>query len=191
MIKRRPFAATLLALVACAPIVAGCHRPPNVEAASGSDAPPGQAWLTPEQVNEAHIVVAPVNEEDVDDTILSSGRVTFDDQRVAHIFSPVTGRVARITANLGERLTRGQPLAVITSPDIGQASSDLGKADADLIAAEHDYQRKKDLLDAHAASRADYETSEDNYRKAKAEKERAYQKAFLLRTGSVDAVSQG
>jgi cobalt-zinc-cadmium efflux system membrane fusion protein len=132
-----------------------------------------------------------VDDQDVDDTILSSGRVTFDDQRVAHVFSPVTGRVARIAANLGDRLTRGQPLAIITSPDIGQASSDLGKADADLIAAEHDYKRKKDLYDAHAASQADYETSEDNYRKAKAEKERAYQKAFLLRTGTVDSVSQG
>ncbi len=168
----------------------GCHRP-LAALTPGGDAPPGQAWLTLEQVNEAHIVVAPLEDQDVDDTILSSGRVTFDDQRVAHVFSPVTGRVARIVANLGEHLHRGQPLAVITSPDIGQASSDLGKADADLIAAEHDFNRKKALFDAHAASAADYETSEDNYRKAKAEKERAYQKAFLLRTGAVDAVSQG
>jgi cobalt-zinc-cadmium efflux system membrane fusion protein len=191
MSKRRNLAASFLALAACAPLAAGCHRPPAAENAAASDAPPGQAWLTAEQVREAHIVVAPLDEEDVDDTILSSGRVTFDDQRVAHVFSPVTGRVARITASLGERLHRGQSLAVITSPDIGQASSDLGKADADLIAAEHDYKRKKDLFDAHAASQADYETAEDNYRKAKAEKERAYQKAFLLRTGSVDSVSQG
>ena len=89
--------------------------------------------------------------------------------------------------------TKGQPLALRASPDIGLASSDLGKADADLtIAAEHDFQRKKELFDAHAASQADYETSEDNYRKAKAEKERAYQKAFLLRSGgSTDSVSQG
>jgi cobalt-zinc-cadmium efflux system membrane fusion protein len=191
MTKSRTLAASFVALAACAPFAAGCHRPPPTQAAAGAEAPAGQAWLTPEQVSEAHIVVAPLDDQDVDDTILSSGRVTFDDQRVAHVFSPVTGRVARIEANLGERLHRGQPLAVITSPDIGQASSDLGKADADLIAAEHDFARKKGLYEAHAASQADYETSEDNYRKAKAEKERAYQKAFLLRTGSVDAVSQG
>jgi cobalt-zinc-cadmium efflux system membrane fusion protein len=171
--------------------VSACHKSEAASAPAGSDPPAGQAWLTPEQVAEAHIVISPVDEQDVDDTILSSGRVTFDDQRVAHVFSPVTGRVAKIQASLGERLHRGQPLAVITSPDIGQASSDLGKADADLIAAEHDFKRKKDLFDSHAASQADYEASEDNYRKAKAEKERAYQKAFLLRTGSVDAVSQG
>jgi cobalt-zinc-cadmium efflux system membrane fusion protein len=171
--------------------VTGCHREAAQAATPSADAPAGQAWLTSQQVSEAHIVVSAVDEQDVDDTILSSGRVTFDDQRVAHVFSPVTGRVARIEANLGARIAKGQPLAVIVSPDIGQASSDLGKAEADLIAAEHDFKRKKDLFDAHAASQADYETAEDNFRKAKAEKERAYQKAFLLRTGSVDTVSQG
>ena len=128
--KRRTLGAICLALAACAPVAAGCHKPPPPQAAAGADAPPGQAWLTPEQVNEAHIIVTPLDEQNVVNTILSSGRVTFDDQRVAHVFSPVTGRVARIEANLGERLHKGQPLAVITSPDIGQASSDLGKADA-------------------------------------------------------------
>jgi cobalt-zinc-cadmium efflux system membrane fusion protein len=186
-------AAALAAVgVGMAAVVAGCQpHGPAAAAATGNDPPAGEAWLTQDQVNQAHIAVAPLQDEDVDDTILSSGRVTFDDQRVAHIFSPVTGRVARIMANLGARLKKGDPLAVITSPDIGQASSDLGKADADLIAAEHDFNRKKELFESHAASQADYETSEDNYRKAKAEKERAYQKAFLLRTGSVDSVSQG
>ena len=186
----RPLAAPL-AIFALTTFATGCHKTEAATPPPAAEAPAGQAWLTPEQVTQAHIVVAPLQEEDVDDTILTSGRVTFDDQRVAHVFSPVTGRVARIEAALGERLHRGQPLAVITSPDIGQASSDLGKADADLIAAEHDFKRKKDLFESHAASQADYEASEDNYRKAKAEKERAYQKAFLLRTGSVDAVSQG
>ena len=188
--RRMAAVAILAATAALGAGVAGCHRS-EAAASSQTDVPAGQAWLTQEQVNEAHIVVGTLDEQDVDDTILSSGRVTFDDQRVAHVYSPVTGRVARIEASLGERIHRGQALAVITSPDIGQASSDLGKADADLIAAEHDFKRKKDLFDAHAASQADYEASEDNYRKAKAEKERAYQKAFLLRTGNVDNVSQG
>jgi cobalt-zinc-cadmium efflux system membrane fusion protein len=188
--------ASLAAVIAAVLLSAGvggtaCHKNVQATEAPASDSPPGQAWLTQQQVAEAHIVVQPLDEQDVDDTILSSGRVTFDDQRVAHIYSPVTGRVARIDANLGERLHKGQPLAVITSPDIGQASSDLGKADADLIAAEHDFNRKKELFAAHAASQADFETAEDNFRKAKAEKERAYQKAYLLRTGNVDSVSQG
>ena len=106
--------------------------------------------------------------------------MTFDDLRVSHVYSPVTGRVIRIDANLGQRVKKGQPLAVIESPDIGSAVSDVAKADAELIAAEHDFKRKKELFDQHAASQADVETAEDNYRKAKAEKDRAMQKTVLI-----------
>jgi len=137
--------------------VVGCKASAGHASASpGPQPPPGEAWLTPQQVSDAKIEVQPADEQDVDDTILSSGRVTFDDQRVAHIYSPVTGRVMRIDANLGQRVKKGAPLAVIQSPDIGQASSDLGKANADLIAAEHDFKRKKELYEAHAASAADF-----------------------------------
>ena len=81
----------------------------------------------------------------------------------------------------GTRVKKGDPLAVIESPDIGNAVSDVHKAEADLIAAEHDFKRKKELFEQKAGSAADQEASEDNWRKAKAEVERARQKAYLLR----------
>ena len=121
----------------------------------------------------------------------TTGRVTFDDQRVAHVYSPVTGRVVSVDAALGQRLKRGAPLATIVSPSIGQWSSDLHKADADLIAAEHDFKRKTGAPRGEGRRAADYEASEDAYRQAKAEKERAEQKAHLLRRGGASAVSQG
>jgi cobalt-zinc-cadmium efflux system membrane fusion protein len=182
--------ASAIGLAALLAASAGCHHESQASEPQGPQPPPGEAWLTPQQVTEAHVVVEPVAEQDVDDTILSSGRVTFDDQKVAHIYSPVTGRVARIDANLGQRVTRGQELAAITSPDIGTASSDLGKAQADMIAAQHDFERKKALYEAHAASQADYETAEDNYRKTKAEYERAVQKIKLYHAPG-DSVSGG
>lgn len=168
---------------------AACHHDPTVAAAS--EVPPGQAWLTEAQVKEAKIEIAPLEEQDVDDTILTAGRFTFDDTRVAHIYSPVNGKVTAIDAALGQRVKKGDPLAVIDSPDIGQFSADVGKAQADLIAAEHDFNRKKDLFAAHACSQADYEQSEDNYRKAQAELERARQKMRLLHGSSGGMVSQG
>jgi cobalt-zinc-cadmium efflux system membrane fusion protein len=147
-------------------------------------------WLTPGQVAEAKIEVAPIGEQVVDDTILTSGTVTLDDLRTGHVFSPVTGRVSNISAQLGQHVKKGEPLATIVSPDIGNAVSDVHKAQADLIAAEHDYKRKKDLFAQKAASAADVETSEDTERNAKAELERARQKEFLLRVGNVDSVTQ-
>jgi cobalt-zinc-cadmium efflux system membrane fusion protein len=158
--------------------------------AEGSHAPPGEVWLTPEQMTEGKIEVTTVAEQVVDDFILTSSTITLDDLRTGHVLSPVTGRVIKIMAQLGQRVKKGEPLATIESPDIGNAVSDTNKAEADLISAEHDFRRKKDLFEQKAASAADVEASEDNYRTAKAELERARQKQFLLRVGHVDAVVQ-
>lgn len=152
--------------------------------------PPGEVWLTPAQVRDGKIEVATVGEQNVDDTILTSGTVTLDDQRTGHVFSPVTGRVVKIVAQLGQHVSKGDALAVIESPDIGNAVSDVHKAEADLIATEHDFKRKKDLYEQKAGSATDLETSQDNQRRAKAELERARQKQHLLRIGNVDAVTQ-
>jgi membrane fusion protein, heavy metal efflux system len=152
--------------------------------------PEGEVWLTPAQVNEAKIQLMDVGLQAVDDTILTSGTVTLDDQRTGHIFSPVTGRVIGISAQLGQHVTKGQALALIESPDIGSAIADVHKAQADLIAADHDLKRKKDLFEQHAGSASDLEAAQDTYRRAQAEVERATEKERLLRVGNADAVSQ-
>jgi cobalt-zinc-cadmium efflux system membrane fusion protein len=181
----------IVSVIALATLEVSCQKTQAAQEAAGPTVPPGEVWLTPQQVKDAKIDVQPVAEQDVDDTILTSGRVALEDLRSAHVFSPVTGRVTKITAELGARVKKGDSLAVIESPDIGSAVSDVHKAEADMIAAEHDYKRKKDLFEQKAGSAADLETAEDNWRKAKAEVERARQKSFLLRTGNVDSVTQG
>jgi cobalt-zinc-cadmium efflux system membrane fusion protein len=101
------------------------------------------------------------------------------------VFSPVAGKAVKVLAQLGNHVKKGDPLVVIESPDIGVATSDLGKARADLIASEHEFSRQKELLETHAASQKDFETAADNYRKSKAEMDRAEQKARLFRQGDV------
>jgi len=179
-------ALSLAAIVGCLP---GC-RSSLAGQQPGPQAPPGEVWLSAEQVAEAKIEVQAVEDQTVDDTVLTSGRVVLDDDRVAHIFSPVSGRIVRIDAQLGERVKKGQALATIESPDVGSAVSDVQKAQANLIAAEHDFMRQSALVLEHAASQALLEQSEDNWRKTKTELERARQKTYLLRTGAIDGVSQ-
>jgi cobalt-zinc-cadmium efflux system membrane fusion protein len=179
-----------LPVIALAAMAASCHKSQAASEPAGPQPPAGQVWLTPQQVKDAKIDVQAVADQNVDDTILTSGRVALEDLRSGHVFTPVTGRVVKIIAQLGQRVKKGDPLALIESPDIGNAVSDVHKAEADLIAAEHDFKRKKDLFEQKAGSAADQEASEDNWRKTKAEVERARQKAFLLRAGNVDTVTQ-
>jgi len=170
--------------------IPGCEKEAPPAAPTLAVAPPGQVWLTADQIKEAHITITPIGLEDVDDTILASGRVTFADVKVSHVFSPVTGRVMTISALLGQHVKKGAPLAVIQSPDVGQFSADLSKAVADLVAAERDYKREKELWEKHATSQKDFETAEDTFRKARAERDRAGQKAAMLHSGAIDTVSQ-
>ena len=164
-----------------------CNR---TSEAKTTKVPDGQVWLTPSQLRDAKIDVAVVQNRLVSDTIISSGKVSFDDMLVSRIFSPVTGRVVKISAQPGQRVKKGDTLAFIDSPDVGVASAELNEALADLQAAQHEFERQRDLYTSHAGSLRDYETAQDAYAKAKAELERARQKTRLLRGSASDAVSQ-
>jgi cobalt-zinc-cadmium efflux system membrane fusion protein len=177
-----------LAVTACT--FGGGHKAITGDPASGPHVPSGEVWLSPQQVAKANIQTQTIGEEDVDDTILTSGRVAFDDLNVAHIYSPVTGKVTKIDAQLGERVNKGQPLAAIESPDVGNMVADLHKAAADLTAAEHALEREKNLATKNANTVRELEQAQDNFRKAKAEMDRAQQKAALLRTGAYDRATQ-
>ncbi|HEX4803258.1 MAG TPA: efflux RND transporter periplasmic adaptor subunit [Myxococcaceae bacterium] len=166
----------------------GCRRP--APAQPTSEVPPGEVWLTPQQVKDGQIAVEAVQDRPVGGIIRAAGRVTFDDLRVAHVFSPVTGRITKILAQPGERVKKEQALCVLQSPDLGSAVSDLAKAQATLLTAEKDWRRQRELYEVHAASQRDYENAETAYRNAKAEMERAQRKARLLRSAGGDQVTQ-
>ncbi len=153
-----------------------------------------EAWPSETQLRDAEITVAQARDQDVPNVVSVGGRLTFDDLRVSHIFSPVNGRVTKVLAEIGQRVARGTPLLAISSPDVGQFVADVVKAQATLVAAEHEYQRQKDLYSfsapVHAGTLKDLEAAEDTWRKAKAELDRARQKTRLLKAGSVDSVGQ-
>ena len=136
--------------------------------------PSGEVWLTDQQVRDGHIAVEPVGVHAVGNDVVTSGKVTFDDLRVAHIFSPVTGRVTRILADPGAAGEEGGAAGAIESPDVGNAFADLGKAAggadrrrARLPAPEGALRGARRLADATSRR------PQDSYGKAKAEMERA------------------
>jgi cobalt-zinc-cadmium efflux system membrane fusion protein len=60
--------------------------------------------------------------------IMLPGVVEADPSRVANVLSPLSGRLVGLKASLGDRVTKGQVLAVIDSPDLAQAYDDFDKA---------------------------------------------------------------
>ena len=164
------------------------------QGAISREQPGDEAWPSAKQLADARITTAVIGEQDVRNAVSVGGRLAFDDLRVSHIYSPVSGRVARVLASPGQRVAKGTPLLAISSPEVGGFVADVMKAEAALVAAEHEYQRQKDLYSfaapVHAGTLKDLETAEDNWRKAQAELARARQKTQLLKAGSIDAVTQ-
>ena len=183
------FLAPLAPLFSLPLLATGCEH--RAEGQPTAAPPPGEAWLTPVQVREGKIAVEPATDHDVGGNITASGRITFDDGLVTHVFSPVSGRVINAIAGLGARVHKGDPLATIDSPDLGSTYADLLKAQADLTATEHEHKRKKELYELHSASLADVEQADDNFHKAKAEFERARLKAQMLKMSRGEIQASG
>jgi len=154
-------------------------------------APSGEIWLTPTQNQQTRIAVETVSEHAVGGTVQTVGKLTFDDRKVSHVFSPLNGRVTRLLVDPGQRVKAGQTLALIDSPDLGSALSDARKADAALVAADREFSRQKELFEAHAGARRDLDAAEANYRVAVAERDRAQQRASSLYAPNAQGVSQG
>ena len=57
-------------------------------------------------------------------TLRFNGRLVWNEDRTARVFAPFAGRVQSIAVRPGERVARGQTLAVLAAPDFGVARSE-------------------------------------------------------------------
>lgn len=107
------------------------------------------------------------------------GRIAYDDDVTARIFSPVTARIIRPLANVGDVVKLGQGLVVLDVPDY----ADLAKSESDRRTKEAAYKRARELHDAEVIARRDLESAENDLRAAEADSGRA--RARLRSLGAV------
>ena len=74
------------------------------------------------------LTVTPAHAEAVRAKLVLPAVVESDPARTAAVLTPLGGRVVEIKVALGDRVHQGQVLAVIDSPDLGQAFDDNDKA---------------------------------------------------------------
>jgi cobalt-zinc-cadmium efflux system membrane fusion protein len=116
-----------------------------------------------------------------------NARIAYDDNHTARVFSPIAGRVLRISTEMGQWVKAGDPLVVLDSPDFAQAVADSAKADADLAHKQKAYERAKQLLEVQGIARKDVEAAEADMQQADAEARRARAR---LKNLSSQALSQ-
>src|ERR1700753_4031148 len=81
--------------------------------------------------------------------------VESDPARTAAVLTPLGGRVLEIKVALGDRVRQGQVLAVIDSPDLGQAYDDYAKAAAPSQLTQKTLTRQEEQLKLGTASTRD------------------------------------
>ncbi|MGH9850995.1 MAG: efflux RND transporter periplasmic adaptor subunit [Blastocatellia bacterium] len=94
---------------------------------------------------------------------------------------PIAGGVAReVNAQLGDRVKRGQKLAVIFSAELADAQADFLRMQAGLEKHHHRYKRTADLAEIGAASRQELEEATADYKTEQAKLSAMRQKLALL-----------
>jgi len=115
-----------------------------------------------------------------------NGRLTWNEDSTVRVFTPFAGRVERILVQPGQVVSRGQPLAVIASPDFGQAQAEARRAESDYALAEKNLARMRELEQHGVAARKDLQAAEAESARSKAEKDRAQARLRLYGNGRGD-----
>ncbi|HZS04796.1 MAG TPA: efflux RND transporter periplasmic adaptor subunit [Blastocatellia bacterium] len=97
--------------------------------------------LSAEALAAAGIETAEVTEEAVGARLRVTGTVEANQQQTQQATPLVSGRVERVQVALGDRVSKGSVLAVISSPQIAQLHGKLHEAETKLSLAERELQR--------------------------------------------------
>ncbi|NBV21778.1 MAG: efflux RND transporter periplasmic adaptor subunit [Proteobacteria bacterium] len=192
LVRRLVEESWIVGVALAALITAGCEKKKE-----GADAP---APSTSAKAEGGAVIfpagspqLASVSVEAVEDTRTTKlrvhGRLVWDETVTARVFTPFAGRVTAIPGEVGKPIEKGGPLAMIASPDFGQAQADVRRAASDVRQAERTLARLKELFEHGAAPRKDVETAESDLARAQSEQERGLARLALY-GGSMGTIDQ-
>ena len=126
------------------------------------------------------LTVLPAQLESVRAKLLLPAVVESDPSRTSTVLTPLSGRVLEVKVALGDRVTRGQVLAVIDSPDLAQAYDDDDKAADTLRLGQKNLERQEGQARIGAASDRDLDQARSDHSQAQAEYTRTQARLRVL-----------
>lgn len=163
---------TALCLLPLALLLNGCEKPADAPSGPEPKVEGNSILYAPDAPELNSIRSAAIRMQPIPPVTLNA-RVTWNEDKTVRVFSPFGGRVERILVQQGQAVARGTPLAVIASPDFGQAQADAGRAQGDLALAEKNLTRLRELEENGVAARKELQVAEAEHARANAEYSRA------------------
>jgi len=126
-------------------------------------------------------------------TIDTTGTVAFDQNRSTQVLSPISGPVSSILVSIGSRVSPGEPLCTVSSPDFAADVSALRKADATARNAQRIADLDAQLFKNDAIARRDFEQAQTDAVNAAADRDAAIQQLRSLGVddGTIAAIRAG
>ncbi len=153
--------------------------------------------LTPEQMNTVQLKIETVGERPSSEAAgqMATGVVQANTYKETPVVSLVGGIVRSVGAELGQKVKRGQRIAVVFSNELADAQARYLTAVATLDEHHRHHLRTIKLVEIGAASRQDLEMATSQYREAESNVANLRQKLLLLgmtaqRIDSLNSTSQ-
>ena len=137
--------ALTLALAACSD--SGTSASANSAANRNPDNP---ELFTIPQDQMSHVQVLTVQPTTIERTLRLTGAVAYNSFHTTPVITQVSGPVSRIVVVPGERVTKGDPMLYVASPDYSQLRTNYLKARDAYALAQKARARAQDLYDHHA-----------------------------------------
>lgn len=139
--------------------------------ACGDDAPPppdDRSFVLSDSML-TRITLDTVHMKHVENVIELNGRIAAAEDHLADIYPIVGGQVISVDAELGDKVTKGQTLAVIRSSEVAQFESELIDARSDVRLAEKNLQVQQDMHATKLVSERDLVQAQQDLAKAQAQ----------------------
>lgn len=120
-------------------------------------------------------------------------RVMFDLDRVARVGPRVPAKVVRVVRDLGDRVSEGEPIAVMSSVELGKAKAGFLTARARLQTHRAEYRRERELRERDISSEAELLEARARFREAEAELDAAREalRLYGLSRQDIEAIEAG
>ena len=147
----------------------GCSPKTAADAPASTIA--GDVTLTAAQ--RQHIRLYTVAQSPFSKTVESSGAVDFDNDQATSVLAPFSGPVSRLLVSAGDKVKKGQPLAIVDSSDFATAVSTYSKALATARTSRKLADTDKDLLQHNGVSQREAQQAETDAVNAEADRDAA------------------
>ena len=169
--------AGMLALAA-AMAAGGCSSSAGDAARQAAATTPHNATLSADQ--RQHIKLYTVASSTFHKTVTASGAVDFDNDQATSVLAPISGPVVRLLVSTGQEVAKGQPLAVVDSPDFAAAIGNYNKALVTARNASRLADADKDLIRHDGLPRRELEQAQTDAASAEADRDAARQALLAL-----------